>query len=596
MTSSHTTYQPNLALPAYQPNIALFVGLVWLIVAGQMLVLDWSQTAHLLGDSDDAMRLVEVRAFLAGRGWFDLHEPRLQPPLGYETHWSRLIDAGLAGLFLTFRNFADTALAERLMRVVWPVLWLLPAIAGTAALAWRLGGRAATLVALLLLVFGLPAFFQFKPGRIDHHDVQITLAILTIAAAIWADRVPRAAAAAGILSGLALAIGIEAMPFIVLAGGIFIVRFGFDRNAAVPLARYGLTVAASAATALLVSVGPNHWTQTACDAIAINSVAPAVVGGLALSIVARWFAAQRVSDRCIAIAVVIGITAAVFVVLEPRCLAGPLAMVDPAVRPIWLTHVKEVQSLFAAIRANPPTGAGIASYPIIAIVSLIVLACDERLRRDSGFIAAALAFILAVAMTVIAIRTTPYAIWLGVPLVAAALLRLFNRLNLTTLPARMLATVPFSPVVISLASVMTIEAISPVQPANNMADTKACFEIDNYAALAKLPPGVIVTDVDYGPFLLALTPHSVLGAPYHRLSYGIVASHRAFAASPEEAHEVLRRAQANYVMTCGSTPPKDQTESQRRSSLWSQLTAGNVPSWLEQLPNTGPFGVYRIRR
>ena len=149
-TSSHDL-SANFSLSTYQPNIALLVGLVWSVVVGQMLWLDWSQTAHLLGDSDDAMRLVEMRAFLAGRGWFDLHEPRLQPPLGYDSHWSRLIDAGLAGLFLIFRNVTDAATAERLTRVVWPSLWLLPAIAGTAALAWRLGGRAAAQVALLLL-------------------------------------------------------------------------------------------------------------------------------------------------------------------------------------------------------------------------------------------------------------------------------------------------------------------------------------------------------------------------------------------------------------------------------------------------------------
>jgi len=37
---------------------------------------------------------------------------------------------------------------------------------------------------------------------------------------------------------------------------------------------------------------------------------------------------------------------------------------------------------------------------------------------------------------------------------------------------------------------------------------------------------VVATDIDYGPFVLALTPHSVVGAPYHRLSSGIAAAHR----------------------------------------------------------------------
>ena len=68
-------------------------------------------------DTDDAMRLVEMRGWLAGHGWFDLHEARVQPPLGYDTHWSRLIDAGLAGVFMLFK-FIDPQSAERLMRML----------------------------------------------------------------------------------------------------------------------------------------------------------------------------------------------------------------------------------------------------------------------------------------------------------------------------------------------------------------------------------------------------------------------------------------------------------------------------------------------
>ena len=582
--------------PTYQPNIALLAGLVWLVVAGQLLWLDWTSTAMVLGDTDDVMRLVEVRAFVAGRGWFDLHEPRLQPPLGYDTHWSRLIDAGLAGVFLIFRSFADAAVAERLMRVVWPLLWIGPAIAGTIAIAWRLGGRAASFVVLLLLVFGLPAFFQFKPGRIDHHDIQITLALLTLAAAIWADRVRWAAWVAGALSGLALGIGLEGMPFIVVAGGTFAARYVLGRDHAAALAQYGLSAAASVAFIFAVSAGPDHWMRSACDAIAINLAVPAVLGGLALGAAGLWIANERRSVRCIAIAAALGLAAAAFVLIEPRCLGGPLAMVDPAVRPVWLAHVREVQSLLSVIHGNdnPMSGYAIAAYPLTGIIAAIVLARDIRLRRDSGFITAAIALIVAIMMTMVAIRASPYTIWLGVPFVAAVLLRLFDWLKLARLPARVLVTLAFTPAVISFGAVALIEAIAS-QPANINQRDEACFQIENYAPLARLPAGLVVSDVDYGPFLLALTPHSVIAAPYHRLSYGIVASHRAFASPPAEAREILRQAKTTYVMTCGVRAPRDLTEAQRVRSLWAQLAAGAIPDWLEPIPQTGPFAVYRFK-
>src|ERR1700680_2537116 len=147
-----------------------------------------------------------------------MDQPRVAPPAGFDLHWSRLIDAGLAGLFLVFRLFADRDLAERLMLALWPVLWLIPTIGGSAAIAWRIAGREAACVALLLAVFGLPGMGQFRPGRIDHHNVQIALAMLAVAATVWSDRKPWAAWAAGAVTGLALAIGLEGLPILALCG------------------------------------------------------------------------------------------------------------------------------------------------------------------------------------------------------------------------------------------------------------------------------------------------------------------------------------------------------------------------------------------
>jgi hypothetical protein len=175
-----------------QPNFAALVTLVWLLVAMVLLLQYWGQTADTLLDTDDAMRLAQLRDWLHSPsmlgGWFDLHQARMSPPEGYDTHWSRLIDAGLASLLFLFGLFTDAMSAERLMRVWWPLLWLLPTIAGMTAIAWRIAGREAAMVALLLALVGVPAYQQFTPGRIDHHNVQIALTTLTLAATVWADR------------------------------------------------------------------------------------------------------------------------------------------------------------------------------------------------------------------------------------------------------------------------------------------------------------------------------------------------------------------------------------------------------------------------
>jgi hypothetical protein len=52
-----------------QPNFAALLALVWLLVALALLLRYWVQTADTLLDTDDAMRLVQMRDWLAGQGW-----------------------------------------------------------------------------------------------------------------------------------------------------------------------------------------------------------------------------------------------------------------------------------------------------------------------------------------------------------------------------------------------------------------------------------------------------------------------------------------------------------------------------------------------
>ena len=78
-----------------------------------LLLQFWPQTADTLLDTDDALRLAQLRDWLHVKGlfsgWFDLHQARMQPPEGYDTHWSRLIDAGLAAPFIPVRFCSTTA-------------------------------------------------------------------------------------------------------------------------------------------------------------------------------------------------------------------------------------------------------------------------------------------------------------------------------------------------------------------------------------------------------------------------------------------------------------------------------------------------------
>jgi hypothetical protein len=579
-------------------NFSVLLGLAWLVVVAELLMTDWNNAGRTLFDTDDALRLVQMRAWLSGQGWFDLHEARLGPPLGYDSHWSRLIDAGLAGLFLLFNLFTNAAWAERLMRVVWPLLWLLPAIGAVAALAWRIAGRQAALVALLMVVVGMPALQQFRPGRIDHHNVQIALALATLAVAAWSDQVRWMSAVAGGLTGLALAIGLEGLPFLMVAGAAPALHYARDRNCAGALRNYGLALAASTVGAFLVSVGPDHWNHSVCDTMAINWMAPVVTAGLLLAAAGHLLASERAAIRSGAVVTITAIAAIVFVAIEPRCLGGPFAMMDPALRPIWLAHVAEMQPLLTVAHDTPSMGAKILAFPAVTLVAMLLLAREPAMRRNPGVLLTGAAFLVAMAMTIAAAKVYSYALWMGMPLVAAWSPRLFARFHLVTFAARSFAVILLTPATLTAGAIAVVHAAGhgDGQAEENPRDQRGCFDSANYAQLAQLPKGVIATDVDYGPHILALTPHAVLGGPYHRLPAGILAAHQAFALPPAAARQVIARNGVTYLVTCGDYIMVGVTVAERAASLWTHLAAGDIPIWLEKLPAAAGqiFTVYRV--
>jgi hypothetical protein len=178
-------------------------------------------------------------------------------------------------------------------------------------------------------------------------------------------------------------------------------------------------------------------------------------------------------------------------------------------------------------------------------------------------------------------------------------LRLFVALRLTTFVARLVAALALTPLALSSGAI-TIALAAGLNDRDpfDRPGSKACIQSASYAPLAQLPPGIVATDVSWGPYLLALTPHSVLAGPYHHLSKGIVAAHRSLAEPPEQARTILAENRVTYVMVCGPRPPAGLAEPERSLSLWGKLQAGAVPDWLEPVGNTAgqAFAVYRVKR
>jgi len=94
------------ALELIERRWRLLVVLAWIGLCGWFILDKWAQIRWFgLGDTDDNMRIMQVRALLHGQGWFDLRQYRMNPPWGANIHWSRLVDLPIAGLILGLRPF-----------------------------------------------------------------------------------------------------------------------------------------------------------------------------------------------------------------------------------------------------------------------------------------------------------------------------------------------------------------------------------------------------------------------------------------------------------------------------------------------------------
>jgi hypothetical protein len=268
------------------------------------------------------------------------------------------------------------------------------------------------------------------------------------------------------------------------------------------------------------------------------------------------------------------------------------------VRALWLMDIAEMQSLAKMLRVMPQSGIAIAAFPALGLLATLLVA--KELRRDFGFLAATAAFLLATVETVGVIKFYSYAVWLGVPLVAVAALSVFARLKLQSLVPRFAVLMLLTPAAFTVGA-MTLASASGIPEGLNIDPParQACINKQNAAPLLRLPVGLIAANqVEWGPYLLAFTPHAVLAAPYQiRLADAILAANDAFGLPPAQARRVIAARGVNYLLICGPQGPIGLTAAQTEASLWGRLKNGEVPDWLAPVPELDghPFTVYRVK-
>lgn len=552
----------------------------------------WADLRYLtLPDSDDAMRLAQIRDLLAGQGFNDWTQYRLAPPVGAPMHWSRINDLIPAAMIALGTPLFGRFAAELGTVILYPAMLFAAALFLAARIARAIGPAQGAVVAILIALLAYPAMSLFRPGRIDHHALQIVLVQLAILAAVVPPGV-RSGLAAGCALALGFGIGLEAAPqsAALIAALVLIWVAGRDNEHRRLL---GLGAGLAAPTlAMLALMRPTLWSSQWCDGFTPASTTAAIAGGVTLMLLAVAHPHLRGWRWRLAAALVLGaLLAAALLAAYPDCVSGPYGPMDPFLRHAIVDHVTEAQGPFDApslAAALPPVGMTFAAA--IAGAWLWWRRRDDRAR---------LAPVVAVvgASAVIALSQVRGA-YIGSAAAAPLLAQLV--IGARTLPGarRLPALVGAWLVSAGIAWVVLPSLLAPDRsaPPPGVGTTGDCRAGDLWRQFDGYPSGVTMAPIDHGARILAGTRHSTIAASYHRNNAGNRAMYAFFLSDPARARRIAARWRVRYVLLCPTDFAELDAARAYPRSLAVDLQAGRVPGWLQPLPLRGTaMALYRVR-
>lgn len=571
--------------------------LFWLIAAAAMIHYKWPGIQWFaLGDTDDNMRMAQVRALLGGQGWYDLRQYKLDPPGGASIHWTRLVDLPIAGIILAVKPLFGGMIAEKAAVAIAPLLALGAAMYSLILAVRRLVTRPSYPLAVAILMCGPSAMAMWMPLRIDHHGWQLAMLMLAVAGSADPDK-RRGGLTVGAATAVSLTIGLELMPHMVLAGVVIVLRWVWDGAEAQRLRAYAVALAGGSALGYLLFASYDNR-QYVCDVLSPVYLSVTLGAGALLTLIGS-FKLERRELRLGAALLAAGLIGGGFALAWPDCLGRPERL-SPELQRLWFDNVREAKPVYQhGYRIWAPT----LSLPLMGVIgSLTALWRARGTPLFGAWAAPALLSCFATSLLFWQTRAGPGAQLLAVPgATALGWLMLSHIFTRRAIPVRLITAPIILLLVSGLFAPLAIQAI-PAKPATetrkriNLANAR-CPTLPALRPVAKLPPATILTFVDFGPRLITVTHHRAIAGPYHRNQQAILDVQHAFrASSPEVAHEVMRRHGATLLLTCPGMSESTLYVSQAKQGFFVQLQRGKVPPWLEPvpLPKGSPLRLWRL--
>ena len=559
-------------------------------------LLDLADVHSFLGDIDDRMRELQIRHFFsAGGSWYDLSLPVIATPDAYSSPWSRLIDLPFIAITTALAPAFGLEKAMSISFDIWPPMMLSffcllvaivlrPQLRATALLNYTL-----TITAVILMTF---AVWEFVPGRIDHHNMQIVGLMMILAGLQKWDR------SGGILAGvgtlLCFVISLEGLPFIAVgfAGLVLCFLLNVEGTRRILFAA-AATILVLTIPAALVFIGPKASLSMQCDAFSAPYILLAIGFSATLAAGVAFLGQKRLHMKLLGLGLPAACVATTAALLFPRCLSGPYWMIDPLSKADWLDRVSQEYSFFYFLQHGQ----------FFIVVMLAVLGCiavmavpgiieETRKHRPAMAIIFAIA-VTSLLLTLLQTRNIRFA-FAFIPLFLPLAIQLGARME-SSVADRSRGLAAFAAVLVIVAIILLRFAVPPQTSQYDAIDYMAYDECpgQDFSVLSSQKPGGIAVPQGLALPLVFAAPDgfSVAAVPFHRASPGMK---RMFEAFTTHDSEVRRTALLpfDYVAVCRFRLAADPNQ----APLYAELAKGGSWPGLERVPapSKTDFQLFRI--
>lgn len=551
---------------------------------------------YILPDNDDAMRVIEVRDWLNGQGFFDGFNHRLNPPNGGDVHWSRIGDLPLAFIELILKPFGLKNY-ESIAVFITPLLLSFVFALSIGKAAFELEKSKITFAIAAIMALNVPIIMSyFIPGRVDHHNIQIICLVLAVLGALKID--VKGAVLSGFAMALSLTIGFETMPQLVIIIAWFTINWLLNpsefKNIIIAFCQ---SFAIFIICGFLINVPPSEWNIPVNDALSIAQILPILIGSVSLMICANYQSEKTFLIRFLTLGA-IGVCVIASALQYPVLLQKPYFQTDELMHKLWLSKIVETHPL---ISVKPKTLVNLGMFAVLAsiaaIIQLIVLfkretpSQTDSFKLSKWFLICGLVVISSIMAFFWQARVAGIANSIAIIVVSSFVTYLFIRKRYEYAIIALVILNPFLPQMIS--NILAKSETKTTKYA--VGGGKTCKGVQAFSSLAKMPKGLIAAPIDFGAQALIATHHSVLAAPYHR-NQGNRKAYDIFIAEPETAKKLLIQNKIDYVAICAKSAEIVNIANYSPNGLMAMLKQDKYPNYLEPIetPKKSNIIAYKI--